>query len=130
MSFNDPIAQLLTQIRNASQAKLRFTDVDVSKLKINVLKILKEKGFIQNYMVNDSLKKVRIFLKYKQDRNPVIRGLRRISSPGLRRYVASDSIPWVRSGIGLAIISTSKGLLDDATARKMRVGGEVLCYVW
>lgn len=130
MTFNDPIAQLLTHIRNAKNAKLRFVDITVSKLKLEVLKILKEKGFIQNYLLNDKLKKVRVFLKYTPQRKSVIQGLRRISSPGLRRYISSDEIPKIKGGIGISILSTSKGIVDGATAVKLNVGGEILCYVW
>ena len=130
MTFNDPIAQLLTHIRNAKSAKLRFADINVSKIKLEILKILKDKGFVQNYMVNDELKKVRVFLKYTKGRRSVINGIKRISSPGLRRYVSTDKIPIIKGGIGVAILSTSKGVLDGATASKLKTGGEVLCYIW
>ncbi len=130
MTFNDPIAQLLTHIRNAKNAKLRFVDITVSKLKLEILKILKDKGFIQNYLLNDKLKKVRVFLKYTPQRKSVIQGLKRISSPGLRRYIASDAIPKIKGGIGISILSTSKGIVDGSTAVKLNIGGEILCYVW
>ena len=130
MSFNDPIAELLTRMRNAMQAEHRYADVSISKMKINILKILKDKGYIENFLVNDKYKKVRIFFKYTANRKPVIHQLQRISTPGLRRYVEYRKIPHIKNGFGMALLSTSKGIMDDATAREHKVGGELLCYVW
>ena len=129
MTFNDPIAELLTRIRNAQTAQHRYVDIMASNMRVSIVKILKERGFIENYLVNDKQKKMRIFLKYV-NRNPVINGLKRISSPGLRKYVSVYKIPKVLDGIGIAILSTSKGIMADATAREQKVGGELLCTIW
>jgi small subunit ribosomal protein S8 len=130
MSFNDPIADLLTNIRNAKDAKKCFLDVNKSREKINILKILKEKRVIEEFLISDEKRKVRIFLKYFKGGISVINGLKRVSKPGLRKYVPCDEIPKVFDGLGFAILSTSKGILDDKTAREMRVGGELLCFIW
>ena len=130
MSFNDPISELLTKIRNSKNAKHRYVDINVSRIKLCVIKILKDRGFIESFLVNDKKKKVRVFLKYAPDRSSIIHGLKRISKPGLRKYVKTDEIPKVLDGIGIAIVSTSKGIIDDESARKQKVGGELLCYVW
>lgn len=130
MSFNDPIAEMLTRIRNAVLAKHRYVDLYISKVRIAIVKILKEQGFIADYLIDDEKRMMRIFFKYSKDRKSVIRGIRRISSPGLRRYVSYKDIPYVVSGLGIALVSTSLGILDDKTARVKKVGGEVLCYVW
>lgn len=129
MAFNDPISEMLTKIRNAQNAKLRFTDVFVSREKLNILKILKQKNFISDYLIDEAKKKIVIFLKYYK-KTPVINGLKRISKPGVRKYVTCNKIPKVLGGLGVAIISTSKGVLDDRSAREEGVGGEVLCFVW
>jgi small subunit ribosomal protein S8 len=130
MAQSDPIADLLTRIRNAKEAKHRFVDVGISKEKVSIVKILKEQGFVGNYLLNDDLRKMRIFLKYDQDRQPLLQGLRRYSMPGLRRYVSYKDIPTILGGMGVAILSTSKGILDGTSAKKMQVGGELLCFVW
>jgi small subunit ribosomal protein S8 len=130
MALSDPIADLLTRIRNAKLAKHRFVDTSVSKMKLNIIKILQEQGFIENFLVNDEKHKIRIFLKYIQGREPVMQGLKRISSPGLRRYVGYKEIPHVLDGLGVAILSTPNGIVDGETARKQKVGGELLCFVW
>jgi small subunit ribosomal protein S8 len=129
MSFNDPIAEMLTKIRNARAAKHRYVEISLSKEKLSIAKILKEEGFIDNFISSDQRRKVRIFLKYN-DRKSVINGIKRISKPGLRRYVGHDKIPYVLGGIGTAIISTSKGVVCDRAARRLKVGGELLCLVW
>jgi small subunit ribosomal protein S8 len=129
-SFNDPIAELLTKIRNALSAQRRFVDVDTSQVKVRMLEILKENGFIENFLVSDQKRQIRIFLKYTSDRRSVIQGLKRISSPGLRRYSTCLKIPRVVGGIGIAILTTSKGIMDDKKARELGVGGEILGYVW
>ena len=130
MSHHDPVSDLLTRIRNAKDAKHRFVDLYSSKLLIGIVKVLKEQGFIENFIVDDVKKKMRIFLKYAASRTPVINGLKRVSKPGLRRFVRTDQIPTVFSGFGIAILSTPKGILDGDTARKERVGGELLCSIW
>lgn len=130
MALNDPIADLLTRIRNASAARHRYVDLSASNVKLNILKVLKEKGLIENYLVNEENKKARAFLKYAEGRDPLIAGLKRMSSPGLRRYLGYKSIPKIDGGMGLVILSTPKGIIDGETARKLKVGGELLCYIW
>lgn len=130
MAFNDPIAELLTNIRNAKDAKRRFLDINKSREKINILKILKEKRVIDEFLISDEKRKIRIFLKYFKGGLPAINGLKRVSKPGLRKYVPCDKIPKVFDGLGFAILSTSKGILDDKTAKEKRVGGELLCFIW
>jgi small subunit ribosomal protein S8 len=130
MALHDPISDLLTRIRNAKDAKHRYVDVPLSKAKINVIKVLEQHGFIEHHLINDELRKVRVFLKYVEGRECVMQGLRRISSPGLRRYVGHKDIPKILGGMGIAILSTPQGVIDGETARKQKVGGELLCYVW
>lgn len=130
--MTDPIADMLTRIRNGNMAKLEKVDMPSSKLKLEMTKILKEKGFIRGYKVLKDNKQgiIRISLKYFGGDKRVITDLKRISKPGRRVYVDSQSIPKVMGGVGLAIISTSKGVFSDDMCRKERVGGEVLCNVW
>lgn len=130
MSMHDPISDLLTRIRNARQARHRYVDFHVSKMQVNVIRVLQEQGFVEQFLVDDESGKGRIILKYAQGREPVIQGLKRISSPGLRRYVSANKIPKVLSGLGIAIVSTSKGIMDGESARKQKLGGELLCLVW
>lgn len=130
MSFNDPIAELLTRIRNAQNTKLRYVDVSISKIKLEIVDILKKQGFIENYLVSGEKKKMRIFLRYTRTRESVIHGIQRISSPGFRKYIEYKKIPKISNGMGVAIISTSIGIIDGDTARKQKVGGEFLCKVW
>ncbi|MEL7432014.1 MAG: 30S ribosomal protein S8 [Chlamydiota bacterium] len=129
MSFNDPIAETLTKIRNASRAQHRFVDMLLSKARLQVLEILKRKGYINNILVDRSKNRMRVFLKYNARRS-IIRGLKRVSKPGRRKFVGAKDIPYVFNGIGIAIVSTSKGVLEGEEARKLSVGGEVWCYVW
>lgn len=129
MAFNDPIAELLTKIRNAKDAKHVFVDVAMSGVKINIVKILKDRGFITNFLVNEELKKIRIFLRYKGNK-PLINQITRVSRPSLRKYVGYSEIPVRFGGLGINILSTSKGIIDDEKARQLKVGGELLCYVW
>jgi len=132
MSMTDPIADMFARIRNGSKAKFEKVDVPSSKMKREIVRILKEEGFIKNFKtVTDEHQHemIRVFLKYDTNRKEVIH-LRRVSKPGRRVYVGKDSIPSVMSGLGLSILSTSKGILTDKSARKADVGGEVLCYVW
>ena len=128
----DPIADMLTRIRNANQMRYKEVEVPASKMKIEIAKILKEQGFINNYKVNkDSFPNmITMELKYGQNKERVITGLKRISKPGLRVYANALDIPKVLNGLGIAIISTSKGLMTDKEARKQNVGGEVLAYIW
>ncbi len=132
MSMTDPIADMLTRIRNAQQAKHTRTLVPRSKIKVAIAKILKEEGFIEGYVEDDSGPQgtLKLFLRYDAAQNGVIRGLRRISKPGRRVYVGKSDIPRVRNGLGVAILTTPRGLLTDAQARQAGVGGEVLCHVW
>ncbi len=131
MSMTDTIADMLTRIRNACMAKHEKVDIPASKMKIGIAKILKEKGYIQNYkLIKDGKQGIlRITLRY-HDGKPVILGLERISKPGRRQYRPADELPMIRNGFGMAIISTSKGLMTDEDARKARVGGEVICAIW
>jgi small subunit ribosomal protein S8 len=130
MSFNDPIAELLTKIRNAKGAQHRFVDMSYSKMKVKILEILKKHGFIENFLVNEEKHKIRVFLRYNKSRESIIHGLDRISRGGLRHYIGYDRIPRVFNGMGIAIMSTPKGVIDGETARNLKVGGELLCTVW
>jgi small subunit ribosomal protein S8 len=131
MSFNDPIAELLTKLRNAKDAQHRYVDLSHSKLKVKILELLKQHGFIENFLVNEELHKMRVFLRYvSKSRENILSGLRRISKPGLRRYIGYQEIPRPFNGMGIAILSTCKGVVDGETARNLKVGGELLCTVW
>ncbi|HHV93932.1 MAG TPA: 30S ribosomal protein S8 [Firmicutes bacterium] len=132
MVMTDPIADMLTRIRNAHSAKHDSVDIPVSKLKVEVARILKEEGYVRDYKVIDDGKQgvLRIYLKYGPNKKLVISGIKRISKPGLRVYAKKDEIPRVLGGLGIAILSTSKGVMTDRAARQLGVGGEVLCYVW
>lgn len=131
MNMTDPIADLLTRIRNALGAKHETVQIPASKEKVEIARILKEEGFILGYSVSDDLKKVlTIELKYGPNNQKVISGLKRISKPGLRVYAEVNSIPRVLNGLGIAILSTSSGVMSDKDARKKHVGGEVVAYVW
>lgn len=129
--MTDPIADMLTRIRNAGHARQRRVDMPVSKLKTEVARILKEGHFIQDYKILDDGRHgvLRVYLKYFQDR-PVIRNLQRVSRPGLRRYAGAKELPRVRNGLGMAIVSTSQGVMSDKEARAKNVGGEILAVVW
>lgn len=129
-SFSDPIAELLTKIRNAKNAKHRFVDVSLSKMKLEIIQIMKQYGFIENFLVGEEKRKVRIFLKYAQARKSVIKDLKRISTPGLRRYVGYADLLPVFGGMGISIISTSHGVMDGAAAKRKKLGGEWLCNIW
>jgi small subunit ribosomal protein S8 len=132
MAFNDPISDMLTRIRNAAKVRKEAVDIPASKLKEQVAAKLLDEGFIENTetIVKGSKKIIRIKLKYDKKKNNLISHLRRISKPGRRVYVSSAKIPRVLRGFGMAIISTSKGIMTDAEARQKKVGGEVLCYIW
>ncbi len=132
MVMTDPIADMLTRIRNANQMKHKTVDVPASKLKAEILTVLKREGYITDFeRLNDGVQgTLRITLKYLENEERVIRGLKKISKPGLRVYAKTDDLPKVLNGLGIAIISTSKGLMTDRAARKQKIGGEVLAYVW
>ena len=130
MSMSDPIADMLTRIRNAKAAKHRYVDLRSSKNKIDIIKVMQEMGFIENYLVNDEEHKMRVFLRYAEGREALITNLKRISSPSSRRYIGYRKIPKIDGGMGLVIISTPQGVMDGESARKMKVGGELLCYIW
>ena len=127
----DPIADMLTRIRNANLARHRRVDIPVSKLKIELARLLKENHYVHDYkLLDDGTRQVlRLYLKYFQDK-PVIRELRRVSKPGLRKYVGVEEIPRVRNGLGMAVLSTSRGVMTDSEARAAKVGGELLAIVW
>ena len=132
MTMTDPIADMLTRVRNANMVKHETVDVPASNMKKEIARILLEEGFIRGYDVIEDGKQgiIRIQLKYGQMSERVITGLKRISKPGMRVYAAKDEVPKVLNGLGISIISTSKGILTDKQARKANVGGEVICYVW
>ena len=133
MSMSDPIADMLTRIRNANTAKHDTVDVPASKMKVSIAEILLNEGYIKAFDIVDdgNFKTIRITLKYGADKNEkIITGLKRISKPGLRVYASKEDLPKVLGGLGIAIISTNKGVLTDKEARKQNVGGEVLAYVW
>ncbi len=129
---SDPIADLLTRIRNASRAEHEKVDIPASRLKVRVVEILKDEGFVKNYRVLEDTKQstLRVYLKYNPGNEKIISGLVRVSTPGRRIYVTHDKIPTVLGGMGVTIVSTSRGVLTDREARKQKVGGEVLAYVW
>jgi small subunit ribosomal protein S8 len=132
VTMTDPIADLLTRIRNASAAMHPHLDVPSSKLKREVLRVLKEEKYIENYTYIPGKWQgmLRVYLKYTPEREEVITGIKRVSKPGLRKYVGVDEIPNVVGGLGVAILSTPKGVLSGTKAREQRVGGELLCVVW
>jgi small subunit ribosomal protein S8 len=133
MSMTDPVADMLTRIRNACASRHRRVDMPASKMKAELARILKENNYIQDFQTletEDGKKVLRVRLKYAAGGQPVIRELQRVSSPGLRQYVGVGEIPRVRNGLGMAILSTSKGLLSDREARQARTGGELLALVW
>jgi small subunit ribosomal protein S8 len=132
MSLTDPVADMLTRIRNASSARHEKCLVPRSKLKIRIAEVLKEEGFIKDFLVHEDGPQgaITILLKYSADREPAISDIKRVSKPGLRRYVPTGSIPRVLNGMGIAILSTSKGVMADREARKQKVGGELICTVW
>ncbi len=130
--MTDPIADMLTRIRNATLAVHDKVDIPASKLKVEIAKILRAEGYIKNFKVleADKHRVLRIYLKYGPGNQRIIIGIRRVSRPGLRMYATSRRLPRVMSGLGVAILSTSQGIMSERTARERSVGGEVLCYVW
>ena len=132
MSVNDPIADMLTRIRNALMANHQTVTMPSSQIKVEIAKILKEEGYIKDFdlMERKPAPMLRVRLKYTDDKQSVLTGLERVSKPGRRVYKKRDEIPWVLSGIGVAILSTNRGIMTGRQARRLGVGGEVLCYVW
>ena len=132
MSMSDPIADFLTRIRNANMAQHESVEAPASKMKKDIAEILKNEGFIRDVEYVDDNKQgiIRVFLKYGNDGQRVISGLKRISKPGLRTYVKADAVPRVLNGLGIAIISTSEGVVTDKVARAKKIGGEVIAYIW
>jgi len=131
MSMTDPIADFLTRIRNATKAGHSSVKIPRSKIKSELAKVLKNEGFIEGWVDDDEgFGSIKVFLRYDKKERGIIRGLKRVSKPSRRVYVAKDSVPRVRNGLGVAILTTPKGVLSDSQARKAGVGGEVICYVW
>ena len=130
--LTDPIADMLTRLRNAAMIRAEKVDIPASRMKLEIAKILKEEGFIRAYKILKDKKQgiLRVTLKYTPDNQAVISGLKRISKPGRRVYADKDSIPMVMGGVGISVLSTSRGVLGDKTCRREKVGGEVLCYIW
>lgn len=133
MSVTDPISDMLTRVRNAGKAKLDTAVIPSSKLKTEIAKILFEEGYINSFEVSDGENMngiLKIYLKYGRDRKGVIEGLKRISKPGLRVYAEKENIPRVLGGLGTVIISTSQGIMTGKKAKKLGIGGEIICYIW
>jgi small subunit ribosomal protein S8 len=132
MSISDPIADMLSRVRNANQAGLDHVDIPNSKSKVAIARILKDEGFIKYYKVMRNTKQgtIRVFLKYGSNKERTLMGLERVSKPSLRRYLKSGDIPHVRGGLGITILSTSQGILTGRECRQRNVGGEILCTVW
>lgn len=131
MAISDTVADLLTRIRNGKDACHKYVDVRYSKLNQSIIEVMKDKGYVINYLVNEKKHQIRVFLKYiKNTRESVLHGLKRVSKPGVRSYVGHKDIPRVFSGLGIAILSTPSGVIDGEKARELRTGGELLCLVW
>jgi len=130
--MTDPIADMLTRIRNANMVRAEKVDIPASKIKIEIIKILKEKGFIKGYKVLKDKKQgiLRVSLKYSAGGEKIISGMKRISTPGRRTYVGKEKIPKVMGGFGIAIVSTSNGIFTDETCKREGIGGEILCHIW
>jgi len=132
MGMTDPVADMLTRIRNGSKARKKWVEIPASNLKKEVARILAEEHFIEMFrFVEDSTQgELRLFLKYDNQEKPIITGIKRVSKPGLRKYSSADKLPRVLNGLGIAIVSTSSGVMTDRDARQKGVGGEIICYVW
>lgn len=132
MSMTDPIADMLTRIRNANMVKQQKVDIPSSNVKVNIAQVLKQEGYIKNYkVIADNRQGVlRVYLKFIDDKEPVINAITRVSKPGSRSYVNAESIPTIKNGLGIAILSTSQGIMTDGAARQAGIGGELLCTVW
>lgn len=132
MIVTDPISDMLTRVRNAMAVRHRYALVPVSKLKLELARVMAEEGFVESFDVTKDRPQamIRLWLKYTDEKDPVVMGLRRVSKPGQRIYAQKADVPWVMSGMGVAVLSTSKGVMTDRQARRLGVGGEVLCYIW
>jgi len=132
MSMTDPVADFLTRIRNGQSARKEWVDIPCSNLKKRIAFVLKEEKFIRDILLikDDKQNMLRLFLNYDMNKESVIKGIKRISKPGCRNYVTSDTLPRVLNGLGIAIITTSKGVMSNKKAKKLNIGGEVLCHVW
>jgi len=132
MSMTDPVADMLTRIRNANLGKLQKLNIPFSNLKVSIANVLKQEGFIKNYkVISDNLQGIlRVYLKYVDEKDSVINEIKRVSKPGGRVYVKSEDIPVIKSGLGVAVLSTSKGVITDSVARKAGLGGELICTIW
>lgn len=128
--LHDPISDFLTRIRNALHQRHRYVDIPLSKQKVSIAEVLEKQGFIHQVIVNQEKKVVRLVLKYSGKRMPVVHGLKRVSKPGVRRYTGHQGIPKILGGMGIAILSTNKGILEGEEARGQKLGGELLCYIW
>jgi small subunit ribosomal protein S8 len=128
--LNDPIADMLTRMRNANLQKHRYVDVRKSKMIQAILSVLKEEGFVKEFQMLEEEPMIRVYLKFDEDREPLLKGMKRVSTPGRRIYVKWPEVPLIRRGIGIAIVSTSKGIKSGFDARKEKVGGELICTVW
>lgn len=132
MTMTDPVADMLTRIRNANKAHREFVDIPKSALKLALIRVLKSEGFVEDFKIVDAAPQgfLRVFLKYSPGGEAVIRGLRRVSTPGSRKYVGKKKIPRPLGGLGVAILTTPKGIMTDTQARRDGLGGEILCYAW
>lgn len=130
MSLHDPISDFLTRIRNANSRRHKYVDIRLSKQNVNIAKLLESQGFIEHVLLDKEKKKMRVFLKYVKGRTPVVNGVKRNSSPGLRRYIGYRNIPKILGGMGIVVLSTTKGIIDGEAARQQKLGGELLCTVW
>lgn len=132
MVMTDPIADMLTRIRNANQMRYEVVEMPASKVKKQILELLKSEGYIKDveYVEDDKQGLIRVTLKYTENKERVIKGLKRISKPGLRVYAKANEVPKVLNGLGVAVVSTSKGIITDREARQQQVGGEILAYIW
>ena len=132
MTMTDPIADMLTRIRNASMRRIEEVDLPSSRIRVEIARILREEGFLRGFKATkeEGLDVLKLFLKYTEGEKSVISGLTRVSKPGRRVYAGTKEIPPVKRGLGIAIVSTSSGIMTDKAARKSNIGGEVLCYVW
>lgn len=130
MSTHDPISDFLTRIRNARLQKHKFVDVLLSKQSLNIARVMEKQGFIEHLLVDETKHKMRLFLKYGKGRIATVNGLKRMSTPGLRRYIGYRDIPKVLGGLGIAVLSTTQGVVDGETARQHKLGGELICFIW
>jgi len=132
MTLSDPIADMLTRIRNANMVRKDYVDIPASKIKVAIARTMKDEGYVKYYKVIRDKKQgtLRVFLKYGANNEPIIHGLARVSKPGIRRYVSKDEIPNVLGGLGITVLSTSRGILTGQECKRARIGGEILCNIW